>query len=61
MATIGRASSGIHEWVRGAGVLIFFVARMAVAGAWEVLLGNAGLKWLLYWNAGNEFARPFVV
>ena len=45
--SIGRASSGIHEWVGGAGVLVFFVARMAVAGAWEKELGNVSVEWLL--------------
>jgi hypothetical protein len=67
MATIGRASSGIHEWVCGAGVLVFFVARMAVAGAWEEKVledVNVSVEWLLLecgQRHGREFAWPFVV
>lgn len=40
MSALWRASSGIHEWVRGARVLVFFVARVAVATAWEEVSGN---------------------
>ena len=51
VAAIGRASSGIHKWVCGAGVLVFFVARMAVAGAWEGELGDVG--WLVELECGQ--------